>query len=117
MDFEISLAGLDFHAYHGVFNQERRVGNRFVVDVSVRFPYNENILDDNLADSISYADIFQIVAEEMSRPRNLLETVAATMVSKIKETWPFISSGHVTICKSTPPIANCTGAAKVTLFF
>lgn len=117
MEFEISLEKLNFYAYHGVFAQERKVGNRFVVDVSVRIPYNENILADNLEDSISYAEIFQIVADEMSHPRNLLETLAATMVKKIKQKWPFISSGQITICKSAPPIANCTGAAKVALFF
>lgn len=115
--FEISLSDLKFHAFHGVLPQENKVGNEFVVTVTIRIPYSRDILDDNLDATISYADLYEIVAEEMHSPKKLLETVAARIAGKIKAKWNQVLGGKITICKSTPPINKITGAAEVGLFF
>ena len=116
-EFEITLADLAFHAHHGVMPQETKVGNEFIVTVSVRIPCPDNILDDDLDATISYADIHGIVAEEMGKPRQLLETVAASIMMRLKSTWRQILGGTITICKSTPPIEGIIGSARVTLNF
>ncbi len=116
-EYIISLTDLHFHSRHGVLAVERATGNDFIVDVEVVIPYDESILDDNLEATISYADIYAMVAEEMSQPRQLLETVAATLQRRICARWPQIKRGRITICKSTPPIAGITGSAKVSLIF
>lgn len=115
--FEITLSDLRFHSYHGVLPQENKVGNEFSVTVSVMIPYSAEILGDNLDATISYADIYEIVEQEMATPRKLLETVAARIRNRITHNWEQISGGYITICKSTPPISGITGNAKVTLFF
>lgn len=115
--FDISLTGLSFHAHHGVLAQETKVGNEFSVSVTVRIPYDESIAEDNLDATVNYARLYEIVATEMSRPRKLLEAVAASAARKIKESWPEAESGCITICKSTPPIAGATGSAEITLYF
>ena len=116
-EFEITLADLRFHAHHGVMPQETMVGNEFCVSVSVRIPYSADILDDSLDATISYADIYEIVKEEMRKPKKLLETVAAIIRERLSSRWPQIKRGEITICKSTPPIGGITGNAKVRLFF
>lgn len=116
-EFEITLADLAFHAHHGVMPQENKVGNEFIVSVSIRIPYSERILDDDLEATISYANLYEIIEAEMREPRKLLETVAATIASRIKSKWQEILGGSITICKTTPPITGITGNAKVTLFF
>ena len=117
MEYEIALTNLRFHARHGVWEQENKVGNEFIVDVKVRIPYSKEILSDDLEATISYTDIYGIISEEMGKPRKLLETVAATIHSEIVHRWPQITSGSIKICKSNPPIANITGSSEVTLFF
>ena len=117
MNFEISLNDIRFHARHGVFQQENAVGNEFSVDVSLTIPYNPGVEDDDLDATISYADVYEIIAEEMKRPRKLLEAVAASIAKRFTAKWPEIEKGHITICKSTPPIAGITGNAAVTLNF
>ena len=79
MEYEIALRDLRFHARHGVWEQENAVGNEFIVTVSVKIPYSEAIAADQLDATISYADLFSIVKEEMRRPRNLVEAVAASI--------------------------------------
>ncbi len=117
MEYEIALTGLKFFARHGVWEQETKVGNEFIVDIRVRIPYSDEILSDDLNATISYADIFSIVEEEMSKPRKLLETVAATIRQRISSKWNEILGGSITICKSIPPIARINGSSQVTLFF
>lgn len=117
MEFEIALKGLRFYGRHGVLEQETLTGNEFIVDVKVRIPYPESIIEDNLADTISYADVYVIVEDEMQKPRKLLETVAAHIVRRLTLKWPQILGGSVKICKSTPPIPRITGSSEVTLFF
>lgn len=116
-EFEIALTDLRFYARHGVFEQENRIGNEFLVTVRVRIPAEDNIKEDSLDSTVSYVDMFQIVREEMEKPRKLLETVAASIEKKFRMRWPSIRSGSITICKSTPPIAHISGSSEVTLFF
>ena len=116
-EIEITLADLRFHSHHGVMPQETKVGNEFIVSVSVRIPYSDEILNDDIDATISYADIYEIVAAEMKSPKKLLETVAARIVHEICSSWTNITGGEITISKSTPPISGITGSAKVRLFF
>lgn len=116
-DFEITLADLHFHARHGVLRQENKVGNEFVVSITIRIPFSDGIINDDISCTISYADIYEIVKNEMSRPRKLLETVATSIQKGLTDKWPHIKNGEITICKLTPPIPNITGNARVKLFF
>lgn len=115
--FEISLEDLRFHSFHGVMPQEKLVGNEFTIDISIKIPYSDSILNDDIENTISYADIFDIVKNEMGKPRKLIETVATCIAKRISAKWSDIISGQITICKSAPPIENISGQAKVTLFF
>lgn len=117
MEYEIALTNLRFYGRHGVWKQEQKIGNEFIVDMRIRIPYFDAILSDDLDATISYADIYGIVAEEMAKPRKLLETVAATIHFKIAHRWPQIISGCIRICKSNPPISHISGSSEVTLFF
>lgn len=96
--------------------QERKAGNDFSVSVEVR--YNpECILSDELENTVSYAELYEIVKQEMEMPRKLLECVAGHIVERITEFWPIVESGRVTITKLTPPIRGITGSAAVSLDF
>lgn len=116
-EFEINLKDIHFYSYHGVMSQESKVGNEFTVNLSIRIPYSDDILKDDLEATISYADLYDIVAEEMASPKKLLETVAAQICKRCYEKWDYILGGEITICKSAPPIRGITGQSEVRLFF
>lgn len=117
MEFEISLKNVRFYAFHGVLDEERETGNEFVVNFSVLIPFSDQIGEDNIADTVSYAELYEIIAQEMAEPRNLLETVAFSIVKKVKSRFPEILRGHISIEKSRPPIPSMLGQAVVTLHF
>ena len=114
----VSLDDCRFYARHGVFAQERRAGNEFVVAIRVDYVWEHQKGDepsDDLADTISYADLYEIVKQEMERPRQLLETVASTIADRIAEQFRTVKELRVRIRKITPPIEGINGSASVEL--
>ena len=141
MTFTIELEKMRFYARHGVFPQERAVGNWFEVSVSLTYETDaETAPDDNLAGTINYARVAEIVTHEMSIPSQLLETVAlrirralldafvasASAVSSASapstavpndatDASPIITSGSIRVAKITPPLGLPLASASATL--
>lgn len=113
----ISLNDLRFFAYHGVFEQERRVGNEFEVSVHVDIPPTDSMNEDSLEGTVSYADIYEIVRERMQTPSLLLEKVAIDISRTLQERWPEILSGRVEVRKLGVPVSGIIGDAGVEIFF
>lgn len=117
MEFEISLENLSFFGYHGVMEEEKRLGNEFKVWISIWLPIFDNWGEDSIDSTISYAELYEIVNKEMEIPRNLLETVAFRIGKEIRRRFPNISKGKVKIEKVRPPIPGMLGSASVSLLF
>ena len=73
----ITLTGLRANAHHGVFEQERRVGQVFVIDAVVYLDLAAAAESDDLDRTIHYGELAEeIVAAVESDPVDLIETVA-----------------------------------------
>lgn len=102
----ITISGLRLTAYHGVLPQERRVGNQFMVDIRLDVDVKSAMETDDLADTINYAEVINIVKQEMAVPSKLLEHVAARIRRALTLNFgSSIISGSVTISKLAPPIS------------
>jgi len=102
----IELKKMIFHAYHGVTEQERIVGNTYRVDLKLFLDLTKAIESDKLEDTLNYADIYNLVKEEITIPSFLLEHVAGRIVRKIKYRYPPISKIKIRLAKINPPIAG-----------
>ena len=111
----ISLEGLEFHAYHGVYPHERSSGNKFEVDVKVEASINSSAFADDLGGTINYEDLYAIVSEEMEKPSKLLERVVHEMASAILRKFPQALSVTIIIAKFNPPIGGVCKKASVTI--
>jgi len=111
----VSLQGLDFFAYHGFYDEERKKGNDFICDVSVELKSFDS-LDDNIHDTVNYEDLYEIVADEMRTARKLLETVALRIMKRI-QALDNVTSAKVKIHKKQPPIKGKVDRAVVELRF
>lgn len=100
----VSVTGLRIFACHGVDAQERKVGNMFEVSVTVQFPCENAMLSDDVDDTISYADVVDIVKTEMAIPSKLLENVVWRIYRRLVKEYPDIVSGRVTLLKLQPPL-------------
>lgn len=108
---KIIIQGLRLFAYHGVMEQERKIGAYFTLDLEVETDFSSALQSDDLSGTISYADLFKTVKQEMSQPSSLLEHVAGRIVKAIFTDYPTATSVRLRLLKENPPMgADCQGA-------
>lgn len=113
MTTSIELKEMRFYAYHGVLPQERRVGNRFVVDLTLTAPLSQALKSDELSDTINYADVYAVVKEQMEIPSRLIEHVAGRILRALKEHFPQLTGVTLRLAKLNPPFGGDLLSASV----
>lgn len=111
--FTIELKSLRFFAEHGMYPEERMVGNEFEVDVSVGCKAPKKTVT-SIEQTVNYVEIYRILQEEFARRRVLLETLAMETADRIREQFPEIEELTICIRKLSPPITNFSGSVAVT---
>ena len=107
----IFLRDVRFHACHGALPQEQAVGTDFIVSVRLGVDFSDAMETDDVADTVSYADVYELLKQEMSVTSRLLEHVAGRMVKAIRDAFPTVTSIALSIEKINPPMgADCKGA-------
>lgn len=103
MKSKIHLHHMRFYAYHGVLPQEQKVGNWFWVDLSLEVDLSGAALSDDLQDTLNYAEVYDLVAEEMTIPSRLLEHVAGRIIRRLQQQFPLIQGIRIELGKEYPP--------------
>ena len=112
---KITLHEMRFYAYHGVFAQEQRVGNHFIVELTFWADIAESLHRDELEETISYADVYEVIKAEMSIPSRLLEHVVGRISERLFATFPRMQRIALTLSKCNPPFPGEVHSAAVTL--
>jgi dihydroneopterin aldolase len=74
---ELALTGLECWGHHGVFEHERREGQRFVVDLVLGFDAAPAAASDNLSETLDYGSLALSVKAAVEKdPVDLIETLA-----------------------------------------
>jgi dihydroneopterin aldolase len=108
----IQLHDLRFYAYHGVMEQERRVGGEYLVTLHVEADLSRAVASDDVADTVNYAALYEVVAREMAQPSKLLEHVAGRIAQRVLQTFSMVDALSIRITKCNPPMgADCKGAS------
>jgi len=111
----IALEGMEFHAYHGCFKEEQVTGNTFMVDLWFETNTSDAEKSDNLADTVNYAEIFELVKQEMAIQSKLLEHVGKRIMKAIQKDFPMIQSIGLKISKMNPPLEGKVNNVSVFL--
>lgn len=109
----VALEGIEFHAYHGVFSEENKLGNRFTVDIIVEADFKNAMLKDDLKSTVDYGQIYKIAKSHMQEPVKLLEHLCHLMIQDILEVYPTAASIEVKIKKHNPAIGGVVNYAVV----
>jgi len=108
----IQLHDMRFYAYHGVMEQERRVGGQYLVTLCVKSDLSRAVVSDSVADTVNYAALYEVVAREMAQPSQLLEHVAGRVAQRVLDVFPQVEQLSIRITKCNPPMgADCQGAS------
>lgn len=107
----ITVSGIRIHALHGVLPQERVVGNDYEVSLRIAYPIEKAMKSDDVADTLNYAGVYELVKDEMLTPCNIIERVACRIADRLFKEYPLIQSAEISITKVNPPMgADCRGA-------
>ena len=99
----IELTGLECFGYHGVFEEEKKTGQPFIVDVTCWL--DTAGIEDDLSRTVNYAELADVAADIVEGPsRDLIETVAAEVAETAMQCFEILHAIEVTIHKPKAPI-------------
>ena len=115
MTSKIILENIKIYAYHGVLPEEKILGTYYILNVEIKADLWKAAKTDHLDDTINYAEINEIIHEEMKIPSELLEHVTGRIIEKIGEKFSEISSIKIKMTKTKPPMQGEMDGVSVEL--
>ncbi len=106
MKTSIELKNMHFFACHGVLEHETTYGNDFSVTVRFSADLSMACSSDDVADTVNYAEVYNLVKEEMATPSKLIENAAYRILRRVKEAFPEIDRIEVELAKMNPPVGG-----------
>lgn len=111
---QIQLQDCSFFGFHGMHEEEKKLGNTFIVNLTVDFnPPSQNITQIN--ETVDYVGLYQIVEQRMLQTTPLLETIVQDIANKVLEQFPLVDQVQLSITKMHLPIPRFEGKATVSL--
>lgn len=96
---------MKFYAYHGVFEEENRLGQRFEADVVLETDLKPASETDNLEKSVDYGEVYQITKKVVEgQAYDLVESIAEDVASELLSSFTIVQRVTVKIIKPDPPI-------------
>lgn len=84
----IRLTGMEFYGYHGVFEAEQELGQRFEVDVELFLDLKPAADTDDIEVTLNYVDVYTLVKELVEeRTFNLIEALAEVIAGEVLESF------------------------------
>ena len=112
---KIYLEDVKIYAYHGVLPEENIIGTYYILNLEIHTDLWKAAESDDLNDTISYADINDILHQEMQIKSKLLEHVAGRIINKINEKFAEVSYVKLKLTKTAPPMKGEMKGASIEL--
>lgn len=105
MQTSISIVGLQSYAYHGMCEEERRLGQKFCFDVHARLSGAVSHRDDQLESSVRYDEVVaQTINVATASTFQTLEALAEAIARRVISFFVRVESVIVVVSKLSPPI-------------
>jgi len=110
----IHLEDLVFYAYHGLHEEEERLGQRFHVDVTCWLDISKAAETDEYSGTVCYGSLVQAMERVVTQNRfKLIERLAAAVADGMFAVDDRIQKARVRIHKPGAPLPIATGKVSV----
>ena len=101
---KLELKGMRFFGYHGVYPEENRLGQQYIVDLIVQLDLGKAGRSDDLNETINYPDIYHTVQSIVQGPPfKLIEAVAEHIAQTLLSSYMLVDEVTVRVTKPHPP--------------
>lgn len=115
MEYRIVLKGMEFHAFHGCYELERKVGNRFSVDVEITTELGEVAAEDAVEKAVNYLSVYEAIRQQMSVTQRTIERVAMNIIDAIHCGFPQVRHVKCSVSKLAPPLGGKVERVSIVL--
>ncbi|MDD5091567.1 MAG: dihydroneopterin aldolase [Candidatus Wallbacteria bacterium] len=112
----IRLNKLEFYGYHGVFSEERKLGQKLLVSLDLQVDLSKACKSDRIEDTVDYTRIYETAKSVIqgSGSFNLLEHLAWQIAGSLLQGFENVKCLEVTVCKPSVPYPGI-GSCEVTV--
>jgi 7,8-dihydroneopterin aldolase/epimerase/oxygenase len=112
---KIVFENLEFYAYHGLMQEEQKIGAKYLLSLEIELDFSIAIATDELAGTIDYSLVYDLVKTEMEKQSKLIEHVGGRIVSMLFVTFKQIEHITLKLTKLKPPISGNVNAVSVVI--
>ena len=112
----IRIEQMEFYSYHGCFEEERIVGNRFIVDLEMETDMRRACETDRIGDALNYQTAYDLTKKAMKTKSYLLEHIASRILDALFSNLPELEKATVKVSKMNPPMGGKIKSVSVELF-
>ena len=112
MEYRIVLNRMEFRAFHGCYDLEQQVGNRFTVDLEITAELGEVASEDCVEKAVNYLLVYETVREQMRVTQRTIERVSMNIMDALYARFPQI---RCTVSKLAPPLGGKLEKVSVVL--
>jgi dihydroneopterin aldolase len=111
---KIVFEGLEFYAYHGVFEEEQKIGGYYTIDLELDLDFSRAATTDDIAGTVDYSKVYELLKLEMAKKSKLIEHVAGRIVSMLFVSFKQVDYVWLKLTKQKPPVdGNVNGVSVV----
>lgn len=114
MNDSIRINGIQGFGFHGVLAEETENGQDFLVDVELILDLEKASKSDDLADTVDYGAICNLVLTAIcGTPYKLIEKLAGVIADEILAAASLVEIALVTVHKRSAPVSTVTSDINV----
>ncbi len=112
---KIILENIRIYSNHGCLDEEALIGSDYLIDLEIDADLSKSAETDELADTVDYVHLNNIVKEEVSIRSKLLEKVAERVLQRIESEISMVSYAKIKLSKMNPPIGGNVQKVSIVL--
>lgn len=112
---KINLNGMTFFGYHGVYPEEQKLGQKFIIDIEISIDLQQAAATDDLTVTVDYGAVYQQVKQVVEQQQFKLIEALAGRIADVVLVFPGITAVNVKVQKPEAPLPWATGCVSVEL--
>ncbi|GAB6992587.1 dihydroneopterin aldolase [Paenibacillus pini] len=98
------MSRMEYYGYHGVFAEERKLGQRYYIDLELEMELRAAGESDDLNLTVNYAEVHEVVKKVVETESfQLIEALCERIASVVLDTYTSINAITVKVTKPHPP--------------